>query len=263
MPQDKQMQMKRQVLYAFWVYLVEVAAVVGYVVGWIPLHPIALMLPLVGLINFKVEGKGREGLGLVVRKPIRSLLLTLAFSALFFAEHIIRLRLEGVSLQPISFSVARDLLVDVFIIALWEEIVSRGYIQTRLRQAWGLWGVVVATLLFAFLHLPSALADYALPEVAFRFLQTGLSGFVLSYLYWKTGSVLPVILLHGLCNFAGSLAAHLSGLSYAQVIAVQMPFQLLWLAGEVGLMVVVCRLLSLGNDLIGQKAKTVLQRIRE
>jgi len=91
----------------------------------------------------------------------------------------------------------------VVIIALWEEIVSRGYIQTRLQKAWGLWGVVIATLLFALLHLPSALAAGSLPEAAVRFLQTGLSGFVLSYLYWETRSVLPTIFLHGLRNSAG------------------------------------------------------------
>ncbi len=253
--------MKREIWYAFAVYFVEMAVVSGYVVGWIPLHPIVLMLPLVGLINFKVEGKGGEGLGLVVRRPVPSLVLALAFAALSFGEHLIRLRLEGITLQPVSFSapamgsLVRDLAVDLFILALWEEIVSRGYIQTRLQGAWGFRGVMIATLLFAFLHLPSALSDYALPEAAFRFLQTGLSGFVLAYLYWRTGSVLPTILLHGLCNFAGSVVVHLSGLSYAQVTAVQMPFQLLWLAGEVGLMVLACRLLC-GNGPTGWHERT-------
>jgi len=147
----------------------------------------------------------------------------------------------------------KDLAIDLFIIALWEEIVSRGYIQARLQRAWGLWGVAASTLLFGALHLPSALVDGTLSGAASRFLQTGLSGFALSYLYWKTGSVLPTILLHGLRNFAGGLASYLSGLSYAQVIAVQIPFQLLWSVGEVVLMVFACRFLLVTNDPVGQR----------
>jgi len=255
--------MKREILCAFIVYLVEVVIVTGCVVGWIPVHPIVLMLPLVGLINFKVERKGGEGLGWIVRRPTRSLLLALAFGGLSLGEHILRLRLEGVSLHPPSLNVeamgplAKDLVVDVLIIALWEEIVSRGYIQTRLQEAWGLWGVIVATWLFATLHLPSALAEGISTEAAFRFLQTGLSGFVLGYLYWKTGSVLPTILLHGLQNFAGSLTARLSGTPFTYVIAIQMPFQLLWLAGEAGLMVLACRALLDKKGPVDTRRRTV------
>jgi membrane protease YdiL (CAAX protease family) len=254
----EQSVMKRDCVYAFAVYLVEVAVVIAYVAGWIPVHPIVLMLPLVGLFNYKVEGKGHEGLGLVIPRSLRPFLLALIFAALSIAENLVCLHLEGVSLQFFSFSVAimgsviKSLAIDLFIIALWEEIVSRGYIQTRLQKAWGLWGVVMNTLLFATLHLPSALTASTLPEVAFRFLQTGLSGFVLSYLYWKSGSVLVTILLHGLRNTAASLVSYLSGLSFAQVIAAQVPFQLLWSAGEVVLMIFACRFFLVTNDSTGK-----------
>jgi membrane protease YdiL (CAAX protease family) len=246
--------MKREVWLALVVYLVELVIVAGHVLGWVPVHPIVLMLPLVGLVNFRLEGRGRRGLGLVVRRPARSLLLVVVFAALSFAEHAIRLRLGGISVGPVSFSreawwaLVRDLAVDLFIIAMWEEVVSRGYIQTRLQAAWGGWGVVVATLLFATLHLPSALTGDIPTQAALRFLQTGLSGFLLGILYWRTGSILPTILVHGLRNFAGSLAAHRSGLSFAQVSVLQTPFQLLWLAGEVGLMILVSRFLLPGDQ---------------
>jgi membrane protease YdiL (CAAX protease family) len=225
------------------------------------------MLPLVGMINYQVEGEGHKGLGLILPRSVRPFLLVLVFAALSPAEHLICLRLERISLQPVPFSavtigsLSRDLVVDVVIIALWEEIVSRGYIQTRLQRAWGLWGVAAATLLFATLHLPSALTDDTLAGAAFRFLQTGLSGFALSYLYWKTGSVLPTILLHGLRNFVGSLAAHLSGLSYAQVIAVQVPFQLLWSVGEVGLMILACRVLLVTHGPRTPRRRTGVQGV--
>jgi len=143
--------MKRQILYTFVVYLVEVAVVVGYVAGWIPVHPIVLMLPLIGLINYGVEGNGHKELGLVLTGSVRPFLLALAFAALSVVEHLIRLRLEGVSLRLVSFSavtigsLTKDLAIDLFIIALWEEIVSRGYIQTCLQKAWGLLGVAATT----------------------------------------------------------------------------------------------------------------------
>jgi len=135
--------------------------------------------------------------------------------------------------------------VDVFIIALWEEIVSRGYIQTRLQVVWGFWGVIIVTLLFASLHLPSAFLDYGydLPAALFRFAQTGPSGFMLGYVYWQTGSVPTTIALHGLRNFALSVSMHLSGVTAAQMSASQISFQFLWLVGQVGLVLLVCRTL--------------------
>jgi len=240
------------------VYLVQIPILIGYGAGWIPIHPIAIMLPLVGLLNGKVEGRGREGLGLIVVQPGRSLLLALLFAALHFGGQLIVLRLESVPLRPLPLTpktigeLGGDFAVDVFIIALWEEVVSRGYIQTRLQEAWSFWGVIVATLFFASLHLPSAFLDYGgdLSRISFRFAQTGLSGFMLGYVYWRAGSVLPTVALHGLRNFAGSIASQLGGVVLAQMLIRQEPFQFLWLVGQVGLMLCICRLIS------GKRAKT-------
>jgi len=241
--------MKRGVLWPIAVYLVQIPIVVGCAAGWIPIHPIVIMLPLVFLLNVKVERRGREGLGLVVVRPGRSLLLALLFAVLSFGGRLIVLWLEGVPLRLPPFTVETmgalvgDFAVDVFIIALWEEIVSRGYIQTRLQVVWGFWGVIIATLLFASLHLPSAFLDfgYDLPTALLHFVQVGLSGFMLGYVYWRTGSVLTTIALHGLRNFTWSVSLRLGDVTAAQMHASQMLFQLLWLAGQVGLMLLICR----------------------
>jgi membrane protease YdiL (CAAX protease family) len=180
---------------------------------------------------------------------MRSFLLALAFGLLGLVGRLIALHLDHVPLQlpPLTAttiaSLTRDLVVDLFIIALWEEIVNRGYIQTRLQAAWGFPGLVITTLLFASLHLPSALHDYGwAPAALFRFVQTALAGFMLGYLYWWTGSVLPTIALHGLRNLSMlSVTQHLSGITATRLLVSQMPFQLLWLLGEVGLMLSVCR----------------------
>ncbi|MGD1997175.1 MAG: CPBP family intramembrane metalloprotease [Anaerolineae bacterium] len=241
---------------ALGVYLAQIPIVVACAAGWIPFHPIVVVLPLVVLLSAKVEGRGWEGLGLVVVRPGRSFLLALVLAALAFGGHLIALRLEAVPLRfpPLTATVLtgliRDLAVDVFIIALWEEIVSRGYIQTRLQEEWGFWGMIVATVLFASLHLPSALLDqrWCCSLVLSRLLQTGLSGFMLGYVYWRTRSVPATIAVHGLRNFALTLTGYLSDLPPAQILASQIPFQLAWLMGQVVLMVLAVRLLFGGGD---------------
>ena len=55
--------MKRGILCAGAVYAFQIPFLIGCVVGLIPVHPIVAFLPLVGLLNGKVEGRGREGLG--------------------------------------------------------------------------------------------------------------------------------------------------------------------------------------------------------
>jgi membrane protease YdiL (CAAX protease family) len=127
-------------------------------------------------------------------------------------------------------------LVGVFIIALWEEIVNRGFIQSRLQATWGIWGVIVTTILFAIMHIPCALLDYEndLAKVAIRFLEAGLAGFVFSDIYRRTKSVLSTIAIHGLNKFfVTGLLPLITGISVQQVITRQSTFQLVWLAGQV------------------------------
>ena len=243
--------MKQGMLWSLVVYLVQIPIVIGYEKGWVPIHPIAVMLPLVGLLNSKVEGRGREGLGLVVVQPARSLLLALLFALLLFGGCLIVFWLGGVPLQWPSptvetvWALTKEFAVDVFIIALFEEIVNRGYIQTRLQAAWGFWGVMIATLLFASLHLPSAFLGfgYDLPTALLYFVQVGLAGFMLGYVYWWTGSVLTTIALHGLRNFAWGVSLRLGGVTPAQMHVSQVPFQLLWLMAQVGLLLPLCQVL--------------------
>lgn len=105
--------------------------------------------------------------------------------------------------------------------------------------------MILTALLFASLHLPSAFLDpgHDLRAVLFRFAQTGLSGFILGYIYWRTKSVPTTIALHGLWNFGASLALHLSGLPTSPFPPDQMLFHLLWLGGEGMLTALICQAL--------------------
>ncbi|MGD8750345.1 MAG: CPBP family intramembrane metalloprotease [Anaerolineales bacterium] len=235
--------MKRGISWAWFVFFVQVPFVVWYAQGVVPIHPIVVMLPLVGLLNFKVEKRAQEGLGVRLVGPGRSLLLALIYAALSVTGWLMGLRLEGTTLgapaltAEMTWTLVESFLVGVFIIALWEEVINRGYIQTRLQAAWGFWGVIVTSLLFAAVHVPSALLDYNndVIKASLRFVQTGLVGFALGYVYWRSGSVFTTIAIHGLNNFVTGALAVLSGVSSKVLFFSQIPFQFLWLVGQVGL----------------------------
>jgi uncharacterized protein len=91
-----------------------------------------------------------------------------------------------------------------------EEILYRGYIQSRLNQAFGTpwrflgadwgWGIVLTSLLFGLLHIMNGL-DYHTGQFIPQWwwgLWTFFGGFVFSYLRQKTGSIIAPGLVHGL-----------------------------------------------------------------
>ena len=242
---------QRSIALAGLVYLAQIPVVIGCILGVIPIHPIVIMLPLVGLLNGKVEGKGPGGLGLILFQPGRSLLLAVAFAALELGQRYVLLRFEGASVAPIPLTsetllnLAGQFAVGVFIIALFEEVVNRGYIQTRLQEAFGFWGVVATALMFASLHLPSAFLefDYDLTTSLLYFLRIALNGLMLGYAYWQTGSVFTALAIHGLRNFIFGLTLNLSPYTAAQMHASHLTLQSLWALGELVLMWAACRTL--------------------
>jgi membrane protease YdiL (CAAX protease family) len=236
-------KVKRGISWAWFVYFVQIPFVVWYAQGVVPIHPIVVMLPLVGLLNFKVEKRGREGLGVRLVGPGRSLLLALIYASLSVTGWLIGLRVEGIALRvpalttEMIWTLIESFMVGVFIIALWEEVINRGYLQTRLQAALGFWGVIVTSLVFAALHVPSALldCDNDVIKASLRFVQTGLVGFALGYVYWRSGSVFTTIAIHGLNNFVTGALPVLSGVSSQVLFFSQTPSQFLWLVGQVGL----------------------------
>lgn len=241
---------KHGVYWAWFVFFSQIPFVFWYSQDRPALHPIVVMLPLVGVLNFFVEKRNQEGLGLHLVQPWHSLLLTLVYAGLSILGRVIASKLAGVELQfqaitgESLWKLVLSFLEVFFIIALWEEIINRGYIQTRLQEAWGFWGVIVTTLLFAVMHVPSALLDYenGIARGIIRFVETGLAGFAFGYVYWRTRSVLTAVAIHGLNNFATTgIYPVLTGGSSQQVTWFQSIFQLVWLVGQVGLVLFLSR----------------------
>jgi len=71
-----------------------------------------------------------------------------------------------------------------------EEIFFRGFLYTGLRARWGKWaGLIITSLLFSLMHV--------LPGVLVPIFFMGL---ILGWLYERTGSIWPAVIVHGLNN---------------------------------------------------------------
>jgi uncharacterized protein len=78
-----------------------------------------------------------------------------------------------------------------------EELLFRGYIQTRLCRRWGsVAGIVITSLMFGVMHMDVVQGIFAF-----------FMGLYLGYLTWQTGSIYPAILCHAGNNCLSTLAS--------------------------------------------------------
>ncbi len=86
-----------------------------------------------------------------------------------------------------------------------EEIVFRGYLQTRFEAAWGMWpGYAVTVAVFAFAHFPGSYVLYSgnvLDATLSALGRVGL-GLLLGYYYVKTRNIVPGAISHTFYNWA-------------------------------------------------------------
>ncbi len=200
-------------------------------------------LPVMGLVVFAVNAaideRGREGLGLSVNRAKEVLTLSLMFGLSLFVGRLLLFNLEGISLEvpSVDFSFMRyqilRLVLEIGAVGFWEELIYRGYIQTRLEESWGFKGVLVASFLFGTAHIPSVVfqANYGVTGAAWRVAQTTLSGLMFGYIYMATKSVLLCSVFHGVRNFAWHLIASIA-LTNGGLLTLNIPFQLFWLLAE-------------------------------
>ena len=88
---------------------------------------------------------------------------------------------------------AGTLLMAVVFAPLWEELTFRGFLLSALAQTkLGFWGAaVICNVLWTALH-----AQYGAAGIASVF----VSGMILSWLLWRTGSIRAPIIAHGIAN---------------------------------------------------------------
>lgn len=127
------------------------------------------------------------------------------------------LPLSSLALLPLFLALQEGLRVDTILLKTAyfylfvgpaEELLFRGYIQSRLNQVfgrprrffgvpWG-WGLLVSSLLFGLWHVVFRPTD---PTAWLHGLWTVFAGLVFGYLREKTGSLVAPALLHGVLNY--------------------------------------------------------------
>lgn len=107
----------------------------------------------------------------------------------------------GEVLQLTSLKTALLIIPALTIIApLGEEMLFRGFLQKFLEEHWQdiTRAVLVSSLFFAFIHMN----PYWIIQIYFL-------GVILGYLAWRTGSIIPSLILHGLNNGFALLASNI------------------------------------------------------
>jgi hypothetical protein len=113
-----------------------------------------------------------------------------------------------ISLDNTAGSVLIKTLYFYLLVGPAEEILFRGYVQSRINEVWGRpftffgvkwgWGVVFGAFLFGLWHV---FLMPAVPGVWLQALWTGFAGLSLGFLREKSGSFVPSSILHSVINY--------------------------------------------------------------
>jgi membrane protease YdiL (CAAX protease family) len=148
----------------------------------------AWILPL--LIVYLVERRNRQALGLFVEK--RDRIKYLAYATI------------GIVVPALILGIDKRLLIDLFeqliAIGVAEEVLWRGYLQSRLSAWLGKYrGWLVTALLFGFAHLVSLWSRPGLgphPNDLSLLAQTTAGGLILGYIFLRAKNIVPGSIFH-------------------------------------------------------------------
>lgn len=141
-----------------------------------------------GLLNFKLRSEDLRTVALGV---------VMVFAVSVLIEPMLSLFPERY-FEQMNNAIGRGVwasLVTILFAPVLEEVLFRGFIQdiliAKLRPKWG---IIVAAVFFGAFHI--------IPPQA---VNAACVGLILGYIYWKTGSLLPPILIHGANNLIAFL----------------------------------------------------------
>lgn len=150
-----------------------------------------------------------SSLGLTWSRTGLSVLIGLLAAALLNLPQIAGLINGSMTVQLEGNRIYGELLYFLICIAWVEELIFRGFIQTRLRGIIrnGWLSLLAGAVLFASMHIPFQMMLSDLSLLAFikedwvHLSVTGVMHFVLMYLYSRTGNLLAPTVAHGLNNY--------------------------------------------------------------
>ena len=208
---------KRDALIAigFWAALMALYAVAGSVgsLFGVPLIAVVtVILPVAVLAIVFSNGNGLSSLGIRAKNlwPSLGLGLLCGGVAILTNNGVIPALVYGWPLMPFDYLLTR-LLYYLAAIALVEELIFRGYIQTRL---YGLFkkdvpAVAFGALLFALMHIPYQVASGRMAFDAFSIIVTLGSTFLwhiaFNLVFVRYYSIFGVMLFHALMDWSNDL----------------------------------------------------------
>lgn len=197
----------------FWIALMllyVVAGLVGNVFGVPLLTVVNVVMVVICVVILLKNGQGPSSVGFRRKNIWQSLGLALLISAFVLTVNIVMYITVGFGTwEPSLGMMVSDLLYWIFVIALFEEFIYRGYIQTRL---YGIFkndvsAVLIGALLFSLSHVPFQVAsgrrEFDLSLVLWLVF-TFLAHFLLNYVYRRYNSIYGAILLHAMLNWMTS-----------------------------------------------------------
>ncbi|MFQ5745792.1 MAG: lysostaphin resistance A-like protein [Gemmatimonadota bacterium] len=179
---------------------------------WAALPLVAAALVATWIPMSRLDGDGFSALGLVLtpgaaRRLFGGIGIGLAVVAVSVGAVALAgwIRWESTGMDPARWGrVGLSLTAFLFLAALWEELLFRGYLLRVLTERFGaVWGVGVTAVAFAAAHGGN-------PHVVWLGLaNTALAGILLGVLMHRTGSLWAVTGLHFAWNWSMGFAAHL------------------------------------------------------
>lgn len=120
--------------------------------------------------------------------------------------------------EPMSSLAAVRFVLYMFAIGLAEELTFRGLIQNVLADAFGrdsrrgVWRTVIASgLVFGLVHLANVFSGVTAMGAAMQALGAAAVGMYLGAVYVRCGTIWPLVVLHGINDLVGMIAAEAMG----------------------------------------------------
>jgi len=158
----------------------------------------AILIPLVAVA--KLTGQNFASLGLSRRNLTKNLSFGFFVSFIFIFILVFLAPSLGGGFAGFSLPAVYS-LISLVLIGFGEEIIFRGFIQTRLTAYGGaITGITVSSLLFAFFNFPLGYFCYSGDVLAaFSYALWRFStGFVFSYMFHRSKNIVPSTIFHAL-----------------------------------------------------------------
>ncbi len=169
--------------------------------------PVNLFMIVLCLVLVLIRKQGLASLGFTLKNIKKALLTGFLLGIVFtFSMNILPNLLAGGKLIPLNKALY-NIFYYFLIIALTEEVVFRGYIQTRMYGLIknDLLAVTVTGVMFYAMHLPFQMQANGLQFNIINMLILMSLHFLMNFLYRKYNSLAGATIFHGLLDWGGNL----------------------------------------------------------